>query len=103
MCIRDSSDPVPGMKVILATDAIVAPLTGIGRYAFELAQRLPTHALIEQARFFWFGRWLDSSDLARLAEASPKMVDALAAPAFGLRSRLAGNRLAVRVLSLIHI
>ena len=43
------------MNVILATDAIVAPLTGIGRYAFELAQRLPMHPLIDQTRFSGLG------------------------------------------------
>lgn len=85
------------MKVILAADAIVAPLTGIGRYAFELAQRLPEHPLIEQMRFFSYGRWLDQNDLARLAEARPRPAAAPAAPRPTLRSRLAGNRLAVRV------
>ena len=31
------------MDVILAVDAVVPPLTGIGRYAYELSQRLPAH------------------------------------------------------------
>lgn len=87
----------PAMKVILATDAIVAPLTGIGRYAFELAQRLPEHPLIEQTRFFWFWRWLDRADLARLAMANSRSAAAPAEPRAGMRSRLAGNRLAVQV------
>ena len=85
------------MKVILAADAIVAPLTGIGRYAFELAQRLPAHPLIEQVRFFSFGRWLDGADLERLANGAPPPAATPLTPRRSLRSRLASNRLAVRV------
>lgn len=84
------------MKVILAVDAVVAPLTGIGRYAVELVQRLPQHPLVEQMRFFSFGRWVDGAQLARLAMAAPPSEAALASPRPSLRSRLAGNRLAVR-------
>lgn len=84
------------MNVILAVDAVVAPLTGIGRYAFELAQRLPQHPLIEQLRYFSFGRWLDGADLARLAIAAPQSGAAPASLRPSLRNRLAGNRLAVR-------
>lgn len=81
--------------MILATDAIRAPLTGIGRYAFELAQRLPAHPAIGQTRFFSEGRWLDQAYLAHVAADS--RVDGQPAPhRLGLRSRLASNRLAVR-------
>lgn len=84
------------MNVILPVDAIVAPLTGIGRYAFELAQRLPEHPLIKQTRFFWFGQWLNQADLARLTIAAPTPDNQPAAQRSSLRSRLAGNRFAVR-------
>lgn len=83
------------MQVILAVDAIGAPLTGIGRYAFELAQRLPAHAGMEQVRYFSHGRWLNAADLIRSATAS-QGGDSTAANRASLRSRLAGNKLAVR-------
>lgn len=85
------------MNVILATDAIAAPLTGIGRYAYELALRLPEHPSIQQTRFFSFGRWLTKEDLAGFSEASTQIAGAAAAPKLSLRSRLASNRLAVRL------
>jgi alpha-1,3-rhamnosyl/mannosyltransferase len=40
------------MKVILATDPIRFPLTGIGRYTLELAQALGRRPELEQLRFF---------------------------------------------------
>jgi alpha-1,3-rhamnosyl/mannosyltransferase len=40
------------MKVILATDPIRFPLTGIGRYTLELAQALGRRSELEQLRFF---------------------------------------------------
>ena len=84
------------MNVILAVDAVMTPLTGIGRYALELAQRLPKHPLVGQLRLFSMGRWLDGADLARLAPAGRQSGAAPTSPWPGLRSRLAGNRLAVR-------
>lgn len=41
-----------GIKLIFATDAIFYPLTGIGRYAYELARRLPNQAKIAQVKYF---------------------------------------------------
>ena len=83
------------MSVILAVDAIQPPLTGIGRYAFELAQHLPEHPLIDQMRFFSYGRWQDSAALIRNA-AMTSVPDRPAVRRSGLRARLSGNRLAVR-------
>jgi glycosyltransferase involved in cell wall biosynthesis len=40
------------MKVILSIDPVRFPLTGIGRYTFELARHLKEIAQIEQLRFF---------------------------------------------------
>ena len=40
------------MKILFATDLIRFPLTGIGRYALELARRLPDRPEIEAVRFF---------------------------------------------------
>lgn len=39
------------MKVILAVDAIKPPLTGVGRYTWELANRIPSIPGIEVVRF----------------------------------------------------
>ncbi len=47
------------MRVILNVDAITAPLTGIGRYALELAHGLGRHALIDELRLYSAFRWVD--------------------------------------------
>lgn len=48
------------MRVILNVDAITAPLTGIGRYALELAHGLARHATIEELRLYSAFRWVDN-------------------------------------------
>jgi alpha-1,3-rhamnosyl/mannosyltransferase len=45
------------MRLILGVDAIFPPLTGIGRYAFELATRLPAVEGIEQVRYLGLWGW----------------------------------------------
>ena len=47
------------MRVIFNVDAISAPLTGIGRYALELAQGLAKHRDIEQLRLYSAVRWVE--------------------------------------------
>ncbi len=47
------------MRVIFNVDAISAPLTGIGRYALELAQGLAAHEAIEELRLYSAVRWVD--------------------------------------------
>lgn len=47
------------MRVIFNVDAISAPLTGIGRYALELAQGLASHRDIEQLRLYSAVRWVE--------------------------------------------
>jgi len=47
------------MRVIFNVDAITAPLTGIGRYALELARGLATHAAIDELRLYSAYRWVD--------------------------------------------
>ena len=47
------------MNVIFGADAIRYPLTGIGRYAYELGRRLPGVADIENVRYFRGGRVRD--------------------------------------------
>jgi len=46
------------LKLILSVDALAPVLTGIGRYAWELTQRVPEAAAIEDVRFFRNGRWV---------------------------------------------
>jgi len=87
-----SFEPAP-LELILSVDAVRTPITGIGRYALELAQRLACHPHVARVRFFWFGRWLTAQDLVCMSQPAA----AGAAPASpDLRSRLAGNALAVR-------
>ncbi|WP_166511096.1 glycosyltransferase family 4 protein [Desulfallas thermosapovorans] len=45
------------MRVVLAAEAIKPPLTGIGRYAWELATRLPNHNGIQSVLYLAHGRW----------------------------------------------
>ena len=47
------------MRVIFNVDAISAPLTGIGRYALELAQGLARHEAIEELRLYSAVRWVE--------------------------------------------
>ncbi|HEV7491182.1 MAG TPA: glycosyltransferase, partial [Rhodanobacteraceae bacterium] len=47
------------MRVIFNVDAITAPLTGIGRYALELAHGLAAHPAIEELRLYSAYRWVD--------------------------------------------
>jgi len=47
------------MRVIFNVDAITAPLTGIGRYALELARGLAHHEEIEELRLYSAYRWVD--------------------------------------------
>jgi alpha-1,3-rhamnosyl/mannosyltransferase len=59
------------LKVILAVDAIKAPLTGVGRYALELANRLHHQADIEEVRYFSRWRFLDDIAQRGASAASP--------------------------------
>lgn len=47
------------MRVILDIDAIRHPLTGIGRYAYELARGLVRHPQVYPVRFMAGGRWVE--------------------------------------------
>jgi alpha-1,3-rhamnosyl/mannosyltransferase len=52
------------VKVIFNVDAITAPLTGIGRYALELARGLARHREIEALRLYSAYRWVDDAEHA---------------------------------------
>jgi len=83
------------MKVVLATDAVRPPLTGIGRYVLELARRLPTVPGVQNVCYLSGQRVFHSIDEQLGSPGIPAAV----------RERLAGNRLAVlayRVVSPIQ-
>ena len=57
------------MRVIFNVDAISAPLTGIGRYALELARGLAVHPAIEELKLYSAYRWVEAPDDALAANA----------------------------------
>jgi alpha-1,3-rhamnosyl/mannosyltransferase len=73
------------LKLVFAVDAIFPPLTGIGRYAYELANRLPQVEDIDELHFLTMWRW------ARLQQArglGAEPASALVAPGwFGVARR----------------
>jgi len=46
------------LKLALSVDALTPVLTGIGRYAWELASRLPQHPQVEDVRYYRQGHWV---------------------------------------------
>ena len=54
--MRETADR---LRVIFNVDAITAPLTGIGRYALELARGLAHHEAVEELRLYSAYRWVD--------------------------------------------
>lgn len=46
------------IDLIFGADNLRPPLTGIGRYAFELARRLEQNHELERIRYFSLGRWV---------------------------------------------
>lgn len=81
------------IDLILGADSITAPLTGIGRYSFELASGLRQHPDIARLRYFTLGRWADWAALQPADGAAPTQRS--------LRSRIASNRAAVRAYRLL--
>lgn len=56
------------MNLVLSIDAIQPPLAGIGRYAWELATRLPKHSEIESLRFISDGFWRELPSLQEVVK-----------------------------------
>ncbi len=73
------------MKIILAVNAIKPPLTGIGRYTWELASRVSGMQGVGEVRFFFEGRWVN--DISSLLNQSPSKL--------AVRQRLLRSPLAV--------
>ena len=65
------------LKVVLSVEALSPSLTGIGRYTWELAQRLPMHAQLQGVQFYRGGRWVDEP-ASLLQAAAPKAAAAKA-------------------------
>jgi glycosyltransferase involved in cell wall biosynthesis len=90
------------MQVILGSDAIHRPLTGIGRYALELARHLRELPEVERLDFFSMGRWQTWQDLeACEMPVVPMDGPTNASPPKTLRSVLAGNALAVKAYGVL--
>ena len=83
------------LDVILGADALTPPLTGIGRYTFELAQRLEPRDDVERLRYFALGRWI-ADPLTALAKPQPGAKPGQSGRSL-LRRTLSNSRLAVRV------
>jgi glycosyltransferase involved in cell wall biosynthesis len=47
------------LKLVLSVEALSPNPTGIGRYTWELAQRLPSHPQLTTMRFYRHGRWVN--------------------------------------------
>lgn len=88
------------MKLVFAVDAIFPPLTGIGRYAWELATRLPHYREIEAVKFHALDRWVaDPATLLAPAAAGAGFSGGRAVA--GLRRWLSQKKLGIRAYSLL--
>lgn len=61
------------MNVVLSIEAIHPPLAGIGRYAWELATRLPLQQEVESVRYLSDGQWRDLPNPNLVEVASPRV------------------------------
>jgi glycosyltransferase involved in cell wall biosynthesis len=48
------------LKLVLSVEALSPDPTGIGRYTWELAQRLPNHPQLADVGFYRHGRWVNN-------------------------------------------
>ncbi|MCS4294630.1 alpha-1,3-rhamnosyl/mannosyltransferase [Comamonas sp. BIGb0152] len=86
------------LDLILGADALRPPLTGIGRYTYELAKRLDQHEAMARVRYFSMGQWV-ADPLAALAVPAEAGASAAVPEVKTLRDRLSSNRTAVRVFA----
>lgn len=61
------------MKLVLSVEALAPSLTGIGRYTWELAQRLPTQHCVQSVLFYRNGKLIDTPDLLVRSEGPPRL------------------------------
>lgn len=87
------------LDIIIAADALRPPLTGIGRYTYELSRRLAQHRDVARLRYFSMGRWLDNPldalDRSSAGEDGSAPLQASRGRTT-MRDRLAASPLAVR-------
>lgn len=81
------------IDLVVAVDAITHPLTGIGRYAYELLRRVQQDPAVGAIRYFSLGRWVKDPCPQVLASSAGSAPLASTGPT--LRARLAKNSLAV--------
>lgn len=81
------------MKVVLGVDAIFPPLTGIGRYALQLANGLPNRPEIGEVKYFSMGRWVSGPQAMATGAGGPADASGQFAR---VRRAMASNSLAVR-------
>jgi len=92
------------MKIILATDLVFWPLTGIGKYTIELAKRYITNPRVSDIRYFNMGRWQAASELQHFGTEVRSDLSELnqKGKIFGaIRKSLSNNKFAVKVYSRI--
>lgn len=66
------------MNVVLSIEAIHPPLAGIGRYAWELATRLPLHPDIDSVRYLSDGLWRDLPNIEVQPSLAPAVLSGIA-------------------------
>ncbi|WP_051236265.1 glycosyltransferase family 4 protein [Ottowia thiooxydans] len=94
------------LNLVVAVDAIAPPLTGIGRYAYELVKGLQSHSEIGNLRYFSFGRWMEDPIARTAREAQAKLSSEATnetpePPRRSLRSMLARVPVAVKAYQLV--
>ncbi len=89
------------MKLIFAVDAIFPPLTGIGRYAWELACRLESCPGVQSALFFSHGRFVANSTLQGLGDDGIGVQTDRSSLSARLRLKLASYESVVRLYGLV--
>ena len=87
------------MKVVMGTDSLHSPLTGVGRYTFELCKRLLTSQDISELSGFDFGRFHSLADRLKEIEqeSTPENDASVNSRLFNLRTSLSRSRIATRL------
>ena len=76
-----------GMRIALSVDALTPQLTGIGRYCWELTERLPSHSQVEQVDFYIaLQRVRDAAELVNPRQSRPRWYNKLFAEIRGMRA-----------------
>ncbi|THU02833.1 glycosyltransferase family 4 protein [Lampropedia puyangensis] len=86
------------IDLIMGADALRPPLTGIGRYTYELARRLADSEDIARLRYFSMGQWVEDP-IAALSQPVADDAPVAAPERKTLRDHLSSSRVAVRVFA----